>query len=87
MTEALAIGHEIGCPIDQTPEERNTQTQTLGAFKTSMLQDVEAGNPLEYVALVGVVYEIAEKLGIEVPYTAAIYGLIRQLDISLQANQ
>nr|WP_320135903.1 ketopantoate reductase C-terminal domain-containing protein [uncultured Amphritea sp.] len=45
MTEALAIGHEIGCPIDQTPEERNAQTQTLGAFKTSMLQDVEAGNP------------------------------------------
>ncbi|MDO6564091.1 2-dehydropantoate 2-reductase [Amphritea sp. 1_MG-2023] len=87
MTEALAIGHEIGCPIDQTPEERNAQTQTLGAFKTSMLQDVEAGNPLEYIALVGGVYEIAEKLGKEVPYTAAIYGLIRQLDKSLQANQ
>ncbi|MBN0988807.1 2-dehydropantoate 2-reductase [Amphritea pacifica] len=82
MREALEIGKLIGCVVEQTPEERNVTTRKLGAFKTSMLQDIEAGRPLEYEALIGVVYEIAEKLGKEVPYIAALYGLIRQLDNS-----
>ncbi|WP_428033569.1 2-dehydropantoate 2-reductase [Amphritea sp.] len=82
MHEALEIGNLLGCIVTQTPEERNATTRKLGAFKTSMLQDIEAGRPLEYAALVGVVYEIAEKLGKEVPCIAALYGLIRQLDNS-----
>ena len=86
MSEALEIGHSIGCALEQTPEERNAATRKLGAFKTSMLQDAEAGRPLEYEALVGVVYEIAEKLGKDTPYIAALYGLIRQLDKSQQQN-
>ncbi|WP_299200432.1 2-dehydropantoate 2-reductase [uncultured Amphritea sp.] len=84
MHEALEIGNLIGCVVEQTPEERNTTTRKLGAFKTSMLQDIEAGRPLEYMALIGVVYEIAQKLSKEVPYIAALYGLIRQLDNSQQ---
>lgn len=85
MSEALQIGNALGCAIEQTPEERNASTRKLGAFKTSMLQDVEAGRPLEYQALIGVVYEIAEKLGQDTPYIAALYGLIRLLD-QQQAN-
>jgi len=84
MSEALEIGKLIGCTVEQTPEERNATTRKLGAFKTSMLQDIEAGRPLEYEALIGVVYEIAVKLGKEVPYIAALYGLIRQLNYSQQ---
>ncbi len=80
MNEALEIGNRIGCIVEQTPEERNTATRKLGSFKTSMLQDIEAGRPLEYEALIGVVYEIAQKLDKDVPYIAALYGLIRQLD-------
>ncbi len=45
MQEAKAIGAAIGCPIAQTVEDRNAVTRKLGAFKTSMLQDVEAGKP------------------------------------------
>jgi len=84
MNEALEISKLIGCAVEQTPEERNATTRKLGAFKTSMLQDIEAGRPLEYEALIGVVYEIAVKLGKEVPYIAALYGLIRQLNYSQQ---
>ncbi|WP_372598551.1 ketopantoate reductase family protein [Amphritea sp.] len=84
MSEALEIGNLIGCIVKQTPEERNATTRKLGAFKTSMLQDIEAGRPLEHEALIGVVYEIAEKLGRDTPYIAALYGLIRQLDKSQQ---
>jgi hypothetical protein len=43
MLEAKEIGARIGIPIDQQPEDRHQVTRKLGAFKTSMLQDVEAG--------------------------------------------
>jgi 2-dehydropantoate 2-reductase len=43
MLEAKDIGARIGIPIDQQPEDRHAVTRKLGAFKTSMLQDVEAG--------------------------------------------
>jgi 2-dehydropantoate 2-reductase len=43
MLEAKEIGARIGIPIDQQPEDRHAVTRKLGAFKTSMLQDVEAG--------------------------------------------
>src|SRR5208282_3931434 len=42
MREAAAIGARIGCPIEQSPEDRHAITTKLGAFKSSMLQDVEA---------------------------------------------
>lgn len=43
MQEAALIGRQIGCPIDEAPEARHAVTARLGAFRTSMLQDTEAG--------------------------------------------
>ena len=63
MLEAKAIGDQLGLPIDQQPEDRHAVTRKLGAFKTSMLQDVEAGRPIELDALVGAVREIGQHLG------------------------
>lgn len=80
MREANEIGAKIGIPIDQTPEDRNRVTRKLGAMKTSMLQDVENGNALEYEALVGAVYEMSQKLNIDSPHLSILYGLIRMLD-------
>ena len=60
MAEAAAIGTAIGCPIAQSGEDRIAVARKLGAFKTSMLQDVEAGKPVELDALVTVVREIGE---------------------------
>jgi 2-dehydropantoate 2-reductase len=77
MLEAQAIGNRIGCSIDQTPEERHSVTRKLGAFKTSMLQDVEAQRPLEVDSLIGAVKEIGQHLGIATPNTDALLGLIR----------
>jgi 2-dehydropantoate 2-reductase len=52
-------------------------TARLGAFKTSMLQDVEAGRPIELDALVGAVREIGQRLGEPTPTIDALLGLTR----------
>ena len=57
MAEAAQIGAVFGCPIEQSGEERNAVTRKLGAFKTSMLQDVEAGRSVELDAIVTAVQE------------------------------
>lgn len=77
MLEAKAIGARIGLPIDQTPAQRHEITRKLGAFKTSMLQDAEAGRPLEIAALVGAVHEIARHLALPTPNLDALLGLVR----------
>jgi 2-dehydropantoate 2-reductase len=77
MAEAAAIGEQIGCPIRQSGEERNAVTRKLGAFKTSMLQDVEAGKPLEIDGLLTAVHEIGGRVGVSTPNTDALLGLVR----------
>ena len=77
MREAQAIGARLGCAIDETPEARHAVTAKLGAFKTSMLQDVEAGRQIELDAIVGVVHEIGGRLDMPVPTVAAVLGLTR----------
>ncbi len=77
MSEAQAIGARIGCPINQTPEERHAITAKLGALRTSMLQDVEAGRAIELDAIVGVVHEIGQRLGVATPNIDALLGLTR----------
>ena len=77
MLEAKAIGDKLGLPIDQQPEDRHAVTRKLGAFKTSMLQDVEAGKPMEIDALVGAVRELGQITGTPTPHTDALLGLVR----------
>jgi 2-dehydropantoate 2-reductase len=77
MAEAAAIGARIGCAISQSPEERHAVTAKLGAVRTSMLQDVQAGRPLELDALVGAVHEIGTRLGEPMPSIGALLGLAR----------
>jgi 2-dehydropantoate 2-reductase len=77
MLEAKAIGEKLGLPIDQQPEDRHAVTRKLGAFKTSMLQDVEANKPLEIDALVGAVRELGQITSTPTPHTDALLGLVR----------
>ena len=77
MAEAAVVGARIGCAIEQTPHDRHQITRKLGAFKTSMLQDVEAGRPIELDALVTVVREIAQRVGVTTPFIDALLGLAR----------
>ena len=77
MREARAVGEKIGLPIDQEPEDRHAITRKLGAFKSSMLQDVEAGKPLEIDALVSAVRELGQITATPTPHTDALLGLVR----------
>ncbi|MEN9892627.1 MAG: hypothetical protein RLY78_2922 [Pseudomonadota bacterium] len=77
MAEAALVGERLGCPITQTPEDRHAVTARLGAFKSSMLQDVEAGRSIELDSIVTAVHEIARRLGIATPNIEALLGLAR----------
>ena len=77
MLEAKAIGERIGIPIAQTPEDRHAVTRKLGAFRTSMLQDVDAGKPVELDALVAAVRELGQLTSVATPFTDALLGLSR----------
>jgi 2-dehydropantoate 2-reductase len=77
MLEAREIGARIGVPIEQLPEDRHQITRKLGAFRTSMLQDVEAGKSVELDAIVTVVRELGQLTGVPTPYTDALLGLAR----------
>lgn len=77
MREAKAIGGCIGIPMAQEPEDRHAVTRKLGAFKTSMLQDVQAGKPVELDALVSAVRELGQLTQVATPFTDALLGLSR----------
>jgi 2-dehydropantoate 2-reductase len=77
MLEAKAIGAQLGITIDQQPEDRHAVTRKLGAFKTSMLQDVEAGRAIELDALVSAVRELGQLTHVATPFTDALLGLSR----------
>ena len=77
MLEAREIGARIGLPIADSPQDRHQVTLKLGGFKTSMLQDVEAGKPVELDALVGAVREMGAMCGMTTPFTDALLGLTR----------
>ena len=77
MLEAKEIGARIGIAIDQQPEDRHQVTRKLGAFKTSMLQDVEAGKAVELDTLVAAVRELGQLTGVQTPFTDALLGLAR----------
>ncbi|MCY1266537.1 2-dehydropantoate 2-reductase [compost metagenome] len=77
MEEASLIGARIGCVIEQSPEDRHVVTAKLGAFKSSMLQDVEAGRAIELDSIVTAVQELGQHLGIRTPNIDALLGLAR----------
>jgi 2-dehydropantoate 2-reductase len=77
MREAAAIGERIGCRIEQTPEDRHAVTARLGAFRTSMLQDVDAGRAIELDGIVASVQELGRRTGVATPHISALLGLTR----------
>ncbi|MEK6356830.1 MAG: 2-dehydropantoate 2-reductase [Burkholderia cenocepacia] len=78
MEEAAAIGAKLGLSTGMSGPERIAVTRKLGAFKTSMLQDFEAGRSLEIGPILGVFPELGRKLGVPTPYCDAVLGLLRQ---------
>jgi 2-dehydropantoate 2-reductase len=83
MAELAEIGAAIGCPVSESGEDRMKVTARLGTFKTSMLQDVEAGRPIELEALVGAPREIAARHDIPTPALDRLYDVTRLMAQSL----
>jgi 2-dehydropantoate 2-reductase len=74
MREAQAIGERLGVRFAVSLEKRIAGAEAVGAHKTSMLQDVEAGRPIELEALVGSVLELARITDTPAPHLAAVYA-------------
>lgn len=87
MLEAAEIGGRIGLHIDEDPEQRHHVTEKLGAFRTSMLQDVEAGKALEIDAILSAVSEIAAQVGVDCPDISALHGLASVLARATQVRR
>ena len=84
MTEAQAVGERLGAGFRVPLERRIAGAEAVGRHKTSMLQDVEAGKPLEIDGMLGAVVELAEVTGIAVPTLRALYACVRLLDRTIR---
>lgn len=82
MREVLAIGRAVGVDADIDPEARIDMARNLGKFKTSMLQDLEAGKALEIDGLLAGTLEIARMAGVPAPFTESLFGLVKTRAIS-----
>jgi 2-dehydropantoate 2-reductase len=77
MEESKRIGNKFGCVIKESGEDRNDVTRELGAFKTSMLQDVEARKSVELDAFLAVAREMGQKVDEPTPNMDTLLGLAR----------
>ncbi len=84
MTEAQAVGERLGARFRVPMERRIAGAESVGRHKTSMLQDVEAGKPLEIDGMLGVVVELAEMTGVSVPTLRALYACVSLLNRTMQ---
>ena len=87
MTEALEIARRLDVRIRFTVEQRIAGAEKVGEHKTSMLQDAEAGRPLEVDPLVGVFVELGELTGVPTPTISSVYALVTLLNRRLQAAE
>jgi 2-dehydropantoate 2-reductase len=79
MREAQAVGEALGVRFRISVEKRIARAEEVGAHKTSMLQDVERGRPIEIDALLGSVVELALLTNIRTPNLDAIYAAAKLL--------
>ncbi|HKB11182.1 MAG TPA: 2-dehydropantoate 2-reductase [Vicinamibacterales bacterium] len=79
MAETEAVAGKLGIELPISIDQRMAGAEKVGAHKTSMLQDLEAGRPLEIEPIVGATVELGEKLGVAMPATRAVYACARLL--------
>jgi len=79
MQEVEAVSRKLGMKLPVSIEQRMAGAEKVGEHKTSMLQDLEAGRPMELEALVGSMVELGEKVGVPMAYTRTVYSCARLL--------
>jgi len=87
MAEVEAVAHKLGAELPISIEQRIAGAEKVGEHKTSMLQDLEAGRPLELEAVVGAVIELADRLDIAMPHTRTVYACARLLEAAGQPRR
>ena len=86
MAETEAVAARLGIELPISIDQRMAGAAKVGAHKTSMLQDLEAGRPMELEAVVGAVVELGDKLGVPMPATRTVYACAKMLDDKRQAE-
>jgi ketopantoate reductase len=76
MEEAQAVAEKLGVKFRHTIEKRIQGAESVGAHKTSMLQDVEGGRSLETEALIGSILEMAKLTSTPAPSIKAVYACV-----------
>ena len=87
MAETEAVAAKLGIELSISIDQRMAGAEKVGAHKTSMLQDYEAGRPMEVDAVVGAVIELGHRLGVPTPATRAMYACARFLDDARAAQR
>ena len=87
MTEAQTIANKLGITFRVSLEKRIEGAEKVGAHKTSMLQDIEAGRSVEIDALVGAVAELGRLTEIPTPHIDTVYALVKLLEKVTQEHQ
>jgi len=87
MGEAEAVAGKLGIELPISIEQRMAGAGKVGAHKTSMLQDLEAGRPLELEAVVGAVVELGERLDVAMPATRTVYALVKLLGANSRTRE
>jgi 2-dehydropantoate 2-reductase len=83
MQEVEAVSQKLGMELPVSIDQRMAGAEKVGEHKTSMLQDLEAGRPMELEALVGAVVELGERVGLPMTCTRTVYNCTKLL---AQAN-
>jgi len=79
MQETEALTEKLGIKMQVSIEQRMAGAAKVGEHKTSMLQDLDAGRPLELEAIVGAVLEVGERIGLPMPHTRTVYACTKLL--------
>jgi 2-dehydropantoate 2-reductase len=87
MAEAQKVAEALGVRFRISLEQRIAGAEAVGAHKTSMLQDVEAGRAPEIEALVGAVVELGRITGVPTPQIDAIYAAVKLLAHTLASQK
>jgi 2-dehydropantoate 2-reductase len=86
MAETEAVAARLGIELPISIAQRMAGAEKVGPHKTSMLQDLEAGRPMELEAVVGAVIELGDKLAVPMPATRAVYACAKLLDDKRREN-
>jgi 2-dehydropantoate 2-reductase len=83
MSEVEAVANRLGVELPISIEQRIAGAEKMGEHKTSMLQDLEMGRPMELEPVVGAIVELGERLGINMPHTRTVYACTKLLGATL----